>query len=203
MKNEADFKTIWKKSVRQHGGHTITIAAPMFAGVPDLYCILPGYLPVLLEAKWLGVVTKENFKRKIPFTELQKRWIRDCHNVVNYSAMGLIGFNYQGRNVANLVPYGLDMFETFTDNFRYEIAHSYLTEKRFDVMSMFASVPIPRIMGEEKDASGITGFDIGAITPKFSDRAEIGLIGNRSTTYGDILTGEMHTIAIPGCTLAV
>ena len=49
MNNEASFKKIFCDSVKRDKGFTMKLAAPMFGGIPDLYIIYPGYMPILLQ----------------------------------------------------------------------------------------------------------------------------------------------------------
>jgi hypothetical protein len=126
----------------------------MISGLPDLYIVLPGFLPVLLEAKWLGEIKRDKFHRKPQFTEMQIHWIKSCDNVVPYSAMGLIGLKYQGVYTAALVKYGTPLFYEFSNTFLTDCAYVKYqgNERRFDVQQLFAGVPIPRIpskRGEE------------------------------------------------------
>ena len=147
MKNEAQFKSLIKKSIRAQKGFSLSLAAPMISGLPDLYCVLPSYIPVLLEAKWLGTIERNTFKRKIPFTPLQVVWIQECHEVSPYSAMGVVGLIYKGEIHCALVEYGTELFNTFDHTFIDRC--SYVTynkdKKTLDILELFAKVPIPRI----------------------------------------------------------
>ncbi len=142
MKDEASFKRVFKKSVKAQGGHSISLSAPMLAGIPDLYVVMPGYMPVLIEAKFFKDLPETQFKRKIPFTDMQKIWIRDCHNVVNYTAMGLVGYKIGKSVYATLKPYDCDKFDTLTENDPYTVR---LTDGLFDVSMLFEFIPIPHI----------------------------------------------------------
>lgn len=103
MKNEAEFKKAFKQRVKAEGGFSLSLAGPMIVGLPDLYVILPGFMPVLLEAKWLGEV-KEIFKRKIKYTAMQMHFMDEINGVKPLAAMGLVGYKI-GRHVfATLVP---------------------------------------------------------------------------------------------------
>lgn len=150
MKNEADFKSLFKKSVRAQKGFSLSLAAPTIAGIPDLYVIMPGYLPIMLEAKYLKDVNL-TFKRKLQFTGLQRLWIEECHQITAYSAMGLIGFKYNDTPHAVMVAYGTDQFESLTHNFMDECAYVALdkTTRLFNVLDLFSRVPIPKV-GEAK-----------------------------------------------------
>jgi hypothetical protein len=155
MKNEAEFKSLIKKSVIYCKGYCFSIAAPMISGLPDLYIVLPGYLPVLLEAKWLGEIKRESFSRKPQFTELQAHWIKSCDDVVPFSAMGLIGFKYKDVYTAALVKYGTPLFYAFSNIFLTDCSYVKYSQatKRFDMQQLFAGVPIPRIPSKHGEES--------------------------------------------------
>ncbi len=102
MKSEADFKKHFKASVRAQGGFSISLAAPMMPGLPDIYCVMPGFAPVLLEAKWLKEVP-DKFKRTLRFTEMQKMYLRSCNKVLKGSAHGLVGLKWKGKIWALIV----------------------------------------------------------------------------------------------------
>lgn len=95
MKSEADFKKHFKASVKAYGGFSISLAAPMLPGIPDLYVVMPGFAPVLLEAKLLKNLT-DRFNITPRFTELQKHFINNCNKILSGSAWGLICMKYQG-----------------------------------------------------------------------------------------------------------
>lgn len=161
MKNESEFKSMFKKSIRRYHGFSLSLAAPMVVGIPDLFVVMPGYMPILLEAKWLGEISRERFSRKIQFTPMQLLWIKECHDVNPYTAMGLIGFKYNNHTYACLVAYGTPMFYQFSNCFLTDCAYSILSAetKVFDVPGMFAKVPIPRIPVTRKGTSEILIHD--------------------------------------------
>lgn len=147
MKNEAEFKRLIKQSVKAQKGYSQSLAAPMFPGIPDLYVVMPSFIPILLEAKWLGDIPREVFSRTLKFTPMQIEWIAKCHEITPYSAMGIVGFQYNKKIHAALVAYGTELFTTFTHEFithcSYTICNS--ETKKLDILSLFANVPIPRI----------------------------------------------------------
>lgn len=145
--NEAKFKTAFKKSVKAHKGFSLSLAAPMIVGIPDLYVVLPEYLPVLLEAKYLGEIKREKFSRKVPFTLMQQHWIQSCDNVSPYSAMGLVGFKYNNLYYAVLVKFGHKQFFNMSQDFLSECSYVRVVSlsETFDVSALFANVPIPKI----------------------------------------------------------
>src|SRR5258708_486661 len=102
MKNEADFKKHFKSSVRTQGGFSISLAAPMLAGVPDLYVVLPGFAPVLLEAKWMKEITDKTNKQ-IPITMIQKHFIDKCNKVHPGIAWCLVGYKFDKQYWAVLL----------------------------------------------------------------------------------------------------
>jgi len=147
MKNEAEFKSLFKKSVRAQKGFSLSLAAPMVVGIPDLFVVMPSYMAILLEAKWLGEINKDNFSRKVPFTAMQLNWIETCHKINPYTAMGLIGFIYNKNIHACLVAYGTPIFSQFDNTFLTTCAYSIRSKetKLFDVSAMFEKVPIPKL----------------------------------------------------------
>lgn len=155
--NEAKFKSAFRKSVTQHKGFSIALSAPMISGLPDMYCCLPEFLPILLEAKWLGEITRDKFSRKVPFTEMQQHWIQCCDNVSPYSAMGLVGFKYRNLYYAVLVKYGTPCFYKMCSDFVTQC--SWVTipslSVAFDVTKLFHNVPIPRVEKPKKKEQSI------------------------------------------------
>lgn len=155
MNNEAEFKKVFKQSVKAQHGYSMSLAAPMFSGIPDLYIIMPHFMPVLLEAKWLGEIKRDTFFRKIPFTEMQIHWIDQCHSVSPYSAMGLIGLKYKSIVYAALVAHGTPLFYSFTNSFLTDcssVEYSNVSgRKLFDVEKLFTHVPIPKIATTRKN----------------------------------------------------
>lgn len=134
MKNEADFKKHFKASVRAQGGFSISLAAPMLPGIPDLYVVMPGFAPVLLEAKWLKEVPLR-FKRTLKFTELQKNFINHCNKVLNGSAWGLIGFQIGSTKLAILHN---PNFQLLWDGSQFPAPVTINTQKEFfDVSTLF------------------------------------------------------------------
>jgi hypothetical protein len=153
--NEAKFKTAFKKSVKAHKGHSLSLAAPMLVGLPDLWVAIPEYIPVLLEAKWLGEITKDKFSRKVPFTPMQQHWIQQCCLVTRCSAMGLVGFKWRGLYYAVLVEYGGYGFSQMTQDFILQCSYVSVSSlsQPFNVSTLFRNVPIPRIaLAQDFDA---------------------------------------------------
>ena len=147
MKNESEFKSLFKRSVTRDKGFSLSLAAPMVVGIPDLFVAMPGYIPILLEAKWLGELKKDNFSRKVQFTAMQITWIESCCKINPYIAMGLIGMYYRDDIYAVLVAYNTPEFNQFTNSFLTNCSYSIRSKetKLFDVSGMFARVPIPKI----------------------------------------------------------
>lgn len=144
MKNEAQFKTHFKKSIKAQGGFSLSIAAPMISGLPDLYVIMPGFCPLLLEAKWLGEVSN-NFHRKIGYTKLQEHYLRECCQIKDYTAMGLIGYRQNDCYWCTLVhPKFTHINNLSTEQFHICISN---TKELFDVKHLFGYYSIPRING--------------------------------------------------------
>lgn len=143
MKNEADFKKAFKKSVRAQGGYSISLSAPMLIGTPDLYVIMPGYMPVLLEAKWLGTVGAK-FKRKLQFTPMQRDFLKECNKVKDCAALGLIGFRLDKDNHAVLVSPETENLESGTWPF---LPWTGFEGGNFNVLDLFSVSGIPKLNG--------------------------------------------------------
>ena len=141
MQNEADFKKIFCKSIKNDKGFTMKLAAPMFGGIPDLYCIYPGYMPVLLEAKWLGELTAL-FDRKIPLSALQLHWLEETNKVQSSSSFGLVGFVHGPLIYAVLTDHNVTQIDhTFKKHWPYCIYNP--STRFFDVRSLFGYSHIP------------------------------------------------------------
>ena len=145
MKTEADFKSAFKRSVKAQSGFAISLAAPMISGLPDLYVSMPGYTPLILEAKWFGEVKICRFSRKIPYSKMQLNNLNDINKVNDYTAMGLMGFKYGGECMCALVH----------PRFEYLDSESFFIklEKIFDVKQLLSKHPIPRISGPHASTS--------------------------------------------------
>ena len=107
MKNEAEFKKVFCDSVAKHGGYTFKIAGTMVNGLPDLYCAMPGYIPILLELKWMKLPDGA-FSRKIPYRPMQQEIMKNCNKVYAKGncgpvAMGLIGVSMNEGKFCMLV----------------------------------------------------------------------------------------------------
>lgn len=137
MKDEAAFKKHFKASVRAQGGFSISLSAPVFPGIPDLYCVMPGFAPVLLEAKWLKEVP-EKFNRQAGFTELQKNFINNCNKVHKGIAWGLVGMTHKKQIHASLCDVNCNIT---SDDIYMEhdesISKLENSKELFDVRAMF------------------------------------------------------------------
>lgn len=104
MKDEADFKKAFCKSVSEYGGFTFKIAMPVMPGLPDLYCVMPKHIPVLLEVKYIRDVPEVGvFKRKIPYRPLQQHYLREAIKVVRGSAWCLLCLDHGDKQVYGLI----------------------------------------------------------------------------------------------------
>ena len=147
MKNEADFKRIFKNSVRKYKGYCISLAAPMISGLPDLYCIMPGYIPVLLEAKYLGDVG-DVFKRKIQYRPLQRFWLDGCNKVYEYAAWGLVGFHHKGMYYCCLIHPVYDYINSDLD-FKSLYYVCNISKKEFNIQELFDKSCIGKIDAQQ------------------------------------------------------
>jgi len=145
MKNEAAFKSAFKKSVKAQKGFCLSLAAPMIAGIPDLYVVINGFIPVLLEAKWLGEVNQAKFTRKVAYSEIQKHWITECNKVQPYTALGLVGLKY-GRSL-----YSCYIQEVYKgDNYISSTTEHFvnMVDSHFDVIQLFELIKVPKVNKE-------------------------------------------------------
>ena len=141
MQNEAEFKRIFCNSIKKDKGFTMKLAAPMFGGIPDLYVIYPNYMPILLEAKWLGDVTTL-FSRKIPFSALQLHWLEETNKVQEFSSFGLVGFTHGPLTYGVMTGYNVTQINhSFKTMWPYCIYNS--ASKTFDVRGLFQHSDVP------------------------------------------------------------
>lgn len=149
MKNEAQFKLAFKNSVRKQKGYSMSLAVPVFPGIPDLYTIMPNYMPVLIEAKWM-VVETEKFNRKIEYTPKQLYYAEKLNSVQEYAMMGLIGLKYKGDIYAVLTT--INPTENRLSDQLLSTANKVTRQdKLFDVLSLFRNSPIPLIEETKAD----------------------------------------------------
>lgn len=93
LKSEKDAVELFLWSVALQKGHAFKISMAAVGGIPDIYCVMPGYAPVLLEAKLIKNV-KANFKRTIHYSRLQTELLTKCNQVnIQPVAFGLIFVN--------------------------------------------------------------------------------------------------------------
>lgn len=118
------------------------LACPTFNGVPDLYVISRGHMPILLEAKWLGEITAHNFNRKINYTAMQVNWLKESNEVQPNSALGLIGFKFQGEIYCVLVGH-----EASQLNYGFKRMWPWVVykNKMFDIQDLFDQSNVPRM----------------------------------------------------------
>lgn len=150
MKNEADFKRIFKFSVRKHKGYCLSLAAPMISGLPDLYCIMPSFVPVLLEAKYMGEVG-DRFRRKIEYRPLQRFWLEGCNSIYQYAAWGLIGFHHKDMYYCCLVHPKYTHIDNLLD-YPELFYVCNISRKEFNVTELFNKSCIGKIQSQTVDA---------------------------------------------------
>ena len=143
VKDEAAFKTVFKKSIKADKGFSISLAAPTISGIPDIYTIYPGYIPLLLEAKFFKEVTPK-FSRKINYSPLQLIWLNECNKVNPFTAYGLMGFKWQGEIWCCLTPFHVTQLDfMFASKFPHCLYNP--KTKLFDVKYMFGHSSIPKL----------------------------------------------------------
>jgi len=108
--SESEFKKIFKDSVKHYGGLAISLSASFNPGLPDLYVLMPGCLPVMMEAKFLKKVN-DKFSRKLKYSPLQKKFLYDSNAIQANSSIGLVGFKYKGQLRACLINHRIDTID--------------------------------------------------------------------------------------------
>lgn len=155
MKNEAQFKYAFKQSVKAAKGFSLSLACPSISGIPDLYCILPSYVPILLEAKWLGEIDADKFSRKIKYSALQRNFLKEINKVGTNTAFGLIGFKDKGQYIAVLINHNYDHIDQ-----NYVFEHSNVIYKpkfkSFDVSTLLTNAGVPKLNLPIHHVHGIT-----------------------------------------------
>jgi hypothetical protein len=177
MKNEAEFKTIFCKSARKQKGYSLRLAAPVLPGIPDMYIVMPGYMPVLLEAKWM-VVDIPKFDRQIKYRPMQLNYAHQVNKVQPHALMGLIGVKYLDCIYAIL----MDIHPTenrISDSFFRTCDKVALQGGYFDVDCLFRRSPIPLLIEAETA----------------HERTTVAQIISRTTGVTDVLRGEESCIS--------
>lgn len=104
MNNETDFKKVFCDSVAEQKGYTFKIAMPTISGLPDIYCVYPGFIPTLLEAKYIKDIPETGkFKRKIPYRPFQQEILKNSNRVVWGSAWCLLGLDCGDKKFCTLI----------------------------------------------------------------------------------------------------
>jgi len=145
MKNEKELKQAVKKSVLHQKGMYLSLGQPMVSGTPDAYILMPNFIPVLIEMKWLGEITKTPFSRKVNYTEMQKHWITECNKVQPFTALGLVGLKY-GKSL-----YSCYIQEVYKgDNYINSTTEHFvnMVDKHFDVIQLFELIKVPKVSKE-------------------------------------------------------
>lgn len=132
MRNEADFKAAIKKSVRAQGGYCFSTTGAVTAGIPDLFVSMPGFIPVLLEAKWM----KFGYKRKINITPIQRKTLQDINKVNPSQAFIICGFKDE-ENITRAVL--IDANKTHIED---SVKDSFCYTGQFDIKWLFNNAKI-------------------------------------------------------------
>ncbi len=193
MKSEAQFKVAFKNSVRHYKGATVTLAAPTLPGIPDLYCIMPNYMPVLLEAKWLGNIPNRKFKRKIQYSSMQLSYANRVNTVHPFAMMGLVGLTWNKITYCVLTPINPTKNE-LTSEFFGDYNRVTRQEGRFDVRSLFAASPIPVL--DDKITTGLTPNELIERTVGVTDIIRGGTV----SAFTSASFTNSDQLAVPGQT---
>ncbi len=138
--NETQFKRIFRDSVEKIGGFAFPISMSIMNGLPDLYCVIPGHIPVLLEAKWLKDIPEcGKFKRKTPYRPLQRDYLKNSIKVAKGSAWCLMGIDCGEKKFCGFIHPDI---EVITDAFTIDQDGCIPITDTIDVKHLFElSVP--------------------------------------------------------------
>ena len=103
----------------------------------------------MLEAKFLKKVN-DKFSRKILYSPLQKKFLKDSNSITPNSSLGLVGFKYKGQLRACLVNHRI---ETIDNDFESYCATDTLIgkDKIFNIPMLFMKAklynvsPVPNV----------------------------------------------------------
>lgn len=142
---ENDYENLFISSVKKQGGHAFKIKMSSIGGLPDLCCFMPGYSPVLLEAKLIKDVGLK-FKRTIHYSKLQVELLKNCNKVNSVlTAYGLIFIkDYDGKDACILMDPEVPTI-THNDILSLEPGYIYIQrDKALDVNNLFKHI-VPRL----------------------------------------------------------
>ena len=134
MKNETDFKKVFCTSVFAQKGYVLKLAMSSMSGLPDMYCVMPGFVPVLLEAKFMKIANG-TFHRKIPYSKMQQYVMEMCNKPYggNHTvAFGLVGVQTTDVVYCLLMPPGVQVVTNKDIDFQPIIKGNTI-----DVLSLF------------------------------------------------------------------
>ena len=135
MKNEADFKKLIKKSVTAQGGLYISLACPVLSGIPDAYILMPGYSPILVEAKYMKDLN-DTFHRSIHYTAMQKYYLKHCENILTDSCVGLMGVHHKGQYKAIITRSYVTQVTSDDAQIATKFAINFPTRELFDILGI-------------------------------------------------------------------
>ena len=135
MKNEADFKKLIKKSVTAQGGLYMSLACPVLSGIPDAYILMPGYSPILVEAKYMKDLN-DTFHRSIHYTAMQKYYLKHCENILTDSCIGLMGVHHKGQYKAIITRSYVTQVTSDDAQIATKFAINFPTRELFDILGI-------------------------------------------------------------------
>jgi hypothetical protein len=145
MRSEADFKRDFKRSIAyNHKGYVVSLAGCTISGVPDMYVVMPGYAPILIEAKFFKNELTKYFSKRIPYRPSQQFMMQRIDDVSIGTVWGLTGFKYEGQWYCTLTaPIIHSISYLFRDTCNWCTYDN--KNKRFDTEKLFATANIPKI----------------------------------------------------------
>lgn len=178
LRDEAHFKKLFKASVRLQKGYSLSLSAPVLPGLPDLYVVMPGYMPVLLEAKLIKNIERDTFKRKIEYSPMQLKYATEVNKVQSHAMMGLICIQHKSTEWCIMAQ--------IVEGVEQRISHEMLPylpkvsrrAEGFDVDYLFSQTSIPRLSND------LASEPIRIADPGLENGNEEGMAFSPQTTEG-------------------
>lgn len=159
MKTEKDYEELFISCAKKQRGHAFKIKMSTINGLPDMYCVMPGYAPVLLEAKLIKDVGAK-FKRTIHYSKLQTELLNNCNKVnpVYTIAFGLIFVKeHMGSDYCILMPPEVPTI-THNDTMSMEKGIVYIDKGGINVLRLFRDV-VPTLYNGPIDSAVLSDHE--------------------------------------------
>ena len=118
----------------EQGGFALSLSVPSFPGTPDLFVVVPGFVPTMLEAKRQLFPT-----RQIKATAIQRKILTRINNACSNTAFVVVFYESDDSEWATLVkPHTLYLKD------EKEALPVRITDKFIDVKSLFTANGVAR-----------------------------------------------------------